>query len=257
MPMQVWAHECACAPGDYDWSHCASCRRPGRHLGWRLTLVEQMEAFTNVTGFVMRVPDGEEASTILTRLVTCPLCDGDGIMQSDPPGKAWSWCPQCKGNGMSLDGEHERSRGRMEDGIGPILRLCAVGYAGWKRSARRDNGALDEDELAALRARLPEELPDAARLLPAVRTLDATVVAVGPTHETIVGQVWRSHVGRGAKVRVVRGYLELDQGHFLDSANAMLRARALRLVNSEESRLRPERLRYYLAIPACIARGGS
>jgi hypothetical protein len=130
-----------------------------------------------------------------------------------------------------------------------LARLCDVGYNMAPRSTRRDQGALKPGELENLREGLSSLLDHPLPLLPAVRTPDASLIVVGPTHQEILRRM-----GRRLSERTVRGFIELQKGHFLDAANAMVRARDLGLVLSERVMLRADRLPYHSGIPLYVVR---
>lgn len=257
MPLQIWEYDCGCTSGVAERSTCAVCGAHGRPLGWRPTLVERMEAFSNATGIVRSLPDWDsyEGSQLLDRLVVCALCEGEAIIQSAERGRAWGWCPWCKGNGMALDGHFEPAQGKIEAMTHWILRLAAVGYKPLRRSTRRDQGALDAHELASLQAQISKQVPEGAPLIPAVHDLGATMVAVGPTHHAIHAVLVDRLRLRSPEPGTTRGFIDIDEGHFLDVANAMVRARSAGLVESESTRLRAEWLPYHRKIAVRVVRG--
>jgi len=222
-----------------------------------MTLAEKMDAFANVTGHVLSMPalDSVKGQALQGRLVRCTLCDADGIIQSDPAGDAWAWCPQCKGAGMSLDGVGEANPAMYEEFPVDFYRSCATGFPTGDRSTFRENGALDEQELEQLRARTRRVLPAKALLLPAVRTVDGSLVAIGPSQRRIIDEFWRPRTRYAGEMLRIRGFIDRERGHFLDSANAMVRARNAGLVESRATMLGATVLSYHKLVPLLVVRG--
>jgi hypothetical protein len=186
---------------------------------------------------------------LLERLAICTLCGGEAILSLPDPDHGWAWCPLCKGNGLALDGDFPRNGGKTEYVLHQIARLCDVGYGMAPRSTRRDQGALEPDELADLRERFSQLFEDVPPLLPAARNVDASLITVGPSHRDLVR--W---MRRRPSRAIVRGFIELRKGCFLDAANAMVRAQELGLVQSKGTMLRASWLPYHRAIPLYVVR---
>ena len=71
---------------------------------------EMMSAFTRGSGLPPYGPRrmSEEGRAIEARMVTCPRCDGLGVLDHPWDPSLWAYCPQCKGNGAALDGDFSR-----------------------------------------------------------------------------------------------------------------------------------------------------
>jgi hypothetical protein len=255
MPVRLWRHGCGCHPTLQLAERCYSCRGAGEDLGWRMTRVEKAEAFANATGLLVDEPPSAGRDRELARLLTCPLCDGEGLLQGADPDDGWAPCPQCDGTGTSSNQDFGYNRFMTEIGSGECQRLCDTRYSG-NRSWRHENGALHADELEALRERLADVLPDEATLIPAVRDRGARRVAVGPTHTRIIEWIWRPRFTWGDEIRTISGFIELERGYFLDPGNALRRAPEADLVlRTNGMWLRAEWLRYHGSVPFLIVRG--
>lgn len=251
MPTQFWLYECGCRPSMQVARRCYSCGASGRYLGWKMTSVERAEAYFHATGILL---PSQAEDPFVSRLVTCPVCEGEGLFQSLEEEDLWAACPLCNGTTMAVDGQFDLNWFLTEHGMGEVQRWCDTRYreAHW----RRRRGGLDRSELEGLRTRLASAIPPEATLVPAVRDGNGERIAVGPTHVAIIEWIWRPRFTWDLRSPLISGFIDLDSGRFLTPRSALHHLITRNLMPPQDKMgLREWRLGYHRAIPFLMVRG--
>jgi hypothetical protein len=235
---------------------CTICGAHGAHLEWRLTAIERSDLFRWATGIPLGVETepSEEVQAIRDRMVPCTLCDGSGLFQPDAVRGSCAFCPCCHGLGGAVDGDF-RSRPPGAD-------IATVGwerYHGIRRGgggegrARRVRGELDVGELDYLKSWLRDRgFHEPAVLIPAMRDLRSDNVVIGSTCDEMIEAAWRSGNPFRSLQRGSCGFIDLEEGRFLDPERAMELARERGLLDMPHRKLRPEWLPYHRAVPCGV-----
>src|SRR5262249_47716294 len=104
MPWRAWVHEGPIEPRKSWWGPevCPKCRRKGRFIGWRYSMIEAMGAYQDFYGLK---PIGRHrlfADNLLSPLVErCATCNGEGLLD-DPSTSNYRLCSDCRGTGRTL-----------------------------------------------------------------------------------------------------------------------------------------------------------
>ena len=254
MPVRYWAYDCGCAGPEHFENFCRGCGSRGRPMGWRMTEDEKLQAFAGSTGLPPSGPvrTSEEGRKKVAALVTCPLCDGEGLLQPRDRDTTWAWCLVCDGMGAVVDAGFYPF-GDVAMGLG--VRYLSTGYHHDGKTLKPERGNLREEEDNTLIGWLHGAgLPDAP-LVPAIHELTTGLIAVGPTYASILS--WAFSAGIFPVIsnqKITQGFIHLEDSTFLRGSKAMEAARSLGLTLLPFDGLEPQWLDYHAAVPFGVVR---